>query len=425
MAADFILTGPLRIALSLVASAGVLYFMAVRLHARLGVIQYAVIGLTVLTAALHMLSGARDYLLYLNGVGYLVLLTLLYFAPLGPLELYRPWLYGILAAYTLITIAGYFVVHPGLLQGDFFDRLGLVTKAVEVALLAVLGIDYLRGGRPVAPLIEERPWPVSAEANTGDRLQIAEGVPALEVQALQYSYPDKPNVLQNVDLTVQPKERVGLIGPNGAGKTTFFMTLVGIQRPEAGEITLFGRPMKHRDFRPEIGLVFQKPDDQLFSPSVRDDVAFGPENLGLSAADIEQRVEEALATTGVTALAGRPPHHLSGGEKRMVSIAGVMAMRPHLVIYDEPSANLDIRSRRRLIEFLQQADHAFIIASHDLEFLLEVCGRIILLDEGRIIADGPPREVMSNVKLMKAHGLERPHSLSPHAEVSETPALFL
>jgi cobalt/nickel transport system ATP-binding protein len=192
------------------------------------------------------------------------------------------------------------------------------------------------------------------------------------------------------------------------------MSLVGIQKPEAGEIALFGRPTKHRDFRPEIGLVFQKSDDQLFSPSVRDDVAFGPENLGLPPAEVTQRVTEALTITGVADLADRAPHHLSGGEKRMVSIAGVMAMHPQLVIYDEPSANLDIRSRRRLIEFLQQADHAFIIASHDLEFLLEVCERIILLDEGRIIADGSPHEVMSNIELMKAHGLERPHSLTPH-----------
>lgn len=414
MILDFVFTGTLRIILSLIASAGALYFLGIRLRSRLSFVQYAVIGLTVLTATLHMLSGAREYLLYLNGVGYLVLLTLLYFAPLGPLELYRRWLYGILAVYTVITIAGYFVVHPGILQGDFFDALGLVTKAVEVALLIALGIDYWRGGQPIAPRIEESASPIVAA--TQNRAQIPEGVSALDVRALKYSYPDKPNVLQNINLTIQLKERVGLIGPNGAGKTTLFMSLVGIQKPETGEIMLFGQPMKHRDFRPEIGMVFQKSDDQLFSPSVRDDVAFGPENLGLSPQEIEQRVEEALAITGVAHLADRPPHHLSGGEKRMVSIAGVMAMRPQLVIYDEPSANLDLRARRRLIDFLQQTDHAFIIASHDLEFLLEVCERVVLLDHGQIITNGLPREVMGNTQLMEAHGLERPHSLTPHAE---------
>ncbi|NJN97322.1 MAG: ABC transporter ATP-binding protein [Anaerolineales bacterium] len=237
---------------------------------------------------------------------------------------------------------------------------------------------------------------------------------ALEVSGLSFSYPDKPGILKNINLTIKPHERVGLIGPNGAGKTTFFMSVCGVQKAEAGQINLFGRPMKPGDFRPEIGMVFQISDDQLFSPSVRDDVAFGPYNLGLSPAEVATRVDEALTTTGVIALADRPPHHLSGGEKRMVSIAGVLAMRPQLIIYDEPSANLDIRSRRRLIKFLQASTQAFILSSHDLELILEVCERVILLDEGQIIADGPPREIMSRAELMEAHGLERPHSLTPH-----------
>ncbi|MEM7343990.1 MAG: ABC transporter ATP-binding protein [Chloroflexota bacterium] len=408
MAADFALTGIVRIILALLASTGVLYFMRSRLQARLTPIQYAIIGLTVITAALHMLSGARDYLLYLNGVGYMILLLVLYFMPLGPLAAYRRWIYGILSAYTLITIIGYFIVHPTALT-DFSDTLGLGTKFVELLLLIALAVDYWRGGQPVTPIITEAPIVEVLHSH-----QFPEDVPALTVEGLKYSYPDKPNVLENVNLSVPQKARVGLIGPNGAGKTTFFMSLVGIQRPAGGTITLFGKPLKHRDFRPEIGMVFQKSDDQLFSPSVRDDIAFGPENLGLSPDAVTERVEAALATTGTAKLADRPPHHLSGGEKRMVSIAGVMAMEPQLVIYDEPSANLDIRSRRRLIEFLQQADHAYIIASHDLEFLLEVCERVILLDEGHIIADGPPNEVMNDVDLMAAHGLERPHSLTPH-----------
>lgn len=237
---------------------------------------------------------------------------------------------------------------------------------------------------------------------------------ALSVSGLSFSYPDKPGVLKKVDLQIMPQERVGLIGPNGAGKTTFFMAVCGVQKPEAGQIVLFGKPVKHRDFRPEIGMVFQISSDQLFSPTVWDDVAFGPQNLGLAPTEVEARVREVLTATGVIDLADRPPHHLSGGERRMVSIAGVLAMRPQLIIYDEPTANLDIRSRRRLINFLKASEQAFIVSSHDLEFVLEVCERVILLDEGEIIAAGEPPEVMSDSALMEAHGLERPHSLSFH-----------
>jgi len=240
--------------------------------------------------------------------------------------------------------------------------------------------------------------------------------PALVVSGLCFSYPDKPDVLQDVSLKVRPGERVGLIGPNGAGKTTFFLVICGVLKPDAGEIVLFGKPMGHGDFRPEIGMVFQNPDDQLFCPSVRDDVAFGPQNLGLSKGEVEARATEALSMTGVLDVADRPPHHLSGGEKRMVSIAGVLAMRPRLVVYDEPNANLDIRSRRRLIRFLQASQETILIASHDLELILEVCDRVVLMDEGHIVVNGPPRQVMGDVELMETHGLERPHSLVPHAE---------
>ena len=237
---------------------------------------------------------------------------------------------------------------------------------------------------------------------------------ALEVSELSFSYPKKANVLRNVSLKIAPAERVGLIGPNGSGKTTLFLMTCGVLKPTTGAIRLFGQPMVYGDFRPEIGLVFQNSDDQLFSPSVRDDVAFGPQNLGLSKAEVDARVEEALATAGVLDLADRPPHHLSGGEKRMVAVAGVLAMCPRLVIYDEPSSSLDMRSRRRLIRFLQASSGTLLIASHDLEFVLEVCDRVVLLDEGRIVADGLPRDILGDADLMDAHGLERPHSLVPH-----------
>ncbi len=415
----FILTPTIIILLTLFATQSAVVFLWSKLRGRLKAVQYITMNLILFTATLHMLSGANDYLLYLNGVGYLILLTLLYFAPLGPLESYRPWLYVTAAIYTLITIVGYFIFHPWAIHAGVLDWVGVAAKGSEAGVLITLAIDYLRGGQPVAPLMVDG----QTESETQFVTSVPEGVPALMVQGLSYSYPDKPGVLQGINFTIQPHERIGLIGPNGAGKTTLFMSLVGIQRPEAGEITLFGRSMKHRDFRPEIGMVFQKSDDQLFSASVRDDVAFGPENLGLLPNEVEERVSEAMSLTGVMKLADRPPHHLSGGEKRMVSIAGVMAMQPQLVIYDEPSANLDIRSRRRLIEFLQKTDHAFLISSHDLEFLLEVCDRVLLLDHGQIIADGPPREVMSDTALMEAHGLECPHSLTPHNNLDFEDAL--
>ncbi len=238
--------------------------------------------------------------------------------------------------------------------------------------------------------------------------------PALEVSSLSFAYPDGTEVLRDIELRVSRGERVGLIGPNGAGKTTLFLLACGVLKPSDGSVRLYGQPVQTGAFRPEVGLVFQDPNDQLFSPSVRDDVAFGPLNMDLSPEELEERVAEALATTGIAALADRAPHHLSGGEKRMVSIAGVLAMRPKLMIYDEPSSNLDIRSRRRLIEFLKASPQTIMMASHDLEFILEVCDRVVLLDAGEIVADGAPRDILSDVDLMLAHGLERPHSLAPH-----------
>lgn len=240
--------------------------------------------------------------------------------------------------------------------------------------------------------------------------------PALTIIDLRFSYPDTPEVLQGISLELQAGERVGLVGPNGAGKTTLFMTICGVLKPTLGEVSLFGQVVQAGKFHPKVGLVFQYPNDQLFSPSVRDDVAFGPLNMGLSRPEVDSRVNDVMARTGITDLAERAPHHLSGGQKRMVAIAGVQAMQPQLIIYDEPSANLDIRSRRRLISHLQTSSETTLVSSHDLELILEVCDRVILLDEGRIIADGPAKQVMGNSDLMEAHGLERPHSLAHHSE---------
>ncbi|MDD5591374.1 MAG: ABC transporter ATP-binding protein [Dehalococcoidales bacterium] len=238
--------------------------------------------------------------------------------------------------------------------------------------------------------------------------------PVLSVSGLCFSYPDKPAVLNNISLEVTAGEKVGIIGPNGAGKTTFFLAISGVLKPTSGVIRLMDKPVISGKFNPEVALVFQNPDDQLFCPSVYDDVAFGPQNIGLPKKEVEARVSQALSTVGGKQFADRPAHHLSEGEKRLVTIAGVLAMRPKLVIYDEPSANLDIRSRRRLIRLLQSSPETILVASHDLELILEVCDRLVLMNRGAIIVDGKPKEIMNNIQLMEAHGQERPHSLIPH-----------
>ena len=238
--------------------------------------------------------------------------------------------------------------------------------------------------------------------------------PALLVEGLEFSYTGGEKVLGGLDAEIGYGERVGLIGPNGAGKTTFFLVVCGVLKATAGEVRLLGEPVSNGRFNPDVGMVFQKPDDQLFCPSVSEDVAFGPRNMGLPPDEIERRVTAAMAVTGVTGLAERPVHHLSEGEKRLVTIAGVLAMRSVMILYDEPSAGLDIRSRRRLISLLQKSEETLLIASHDHELILEVCGRVILLDRGKILADGDPRRVMADEALMEAHGQEKPHSLVPH-----------
>ncbi len=239
---------------------------------------------------------------------------------------------------------------------------------------------------------------------------------AIQIKDLCFSYPDCRDILCDLDLQVGSGERVGVIGPNGAGKTTCFLSICGVLKPSGGEVRIFGDPVIPGQLRSEVGLVFQNPNDQLFSTTVWEDVAFGPENMGLPPEVIRDRVQQALRLTGTEALADRPPHHLSGGQKRMVAIAGVLAMQPQIMIYDEPSANLDMRARRRLIEFLRQSEQTLLIASHDLEFILEVCQRVILMDGGQIVADGSCAEVMGDQDLMEAHALEKPHSLfrGPH-----------
>lgn len=253
------------------------------------------------------------------------------------------------------------------------------------------------------------------EARSNGQHADAAPAPILSVSGLCFGYPSHPDVLHDLSFSIASGARVGLIGPNGAGKTSLFLAIAGVLKASAGDVRLGGESLRYGKFHPEIGLVFQNADDQLFSPTVRDDVAFGPVNMGLPEAEIAARVQAALATVGALDLADRPPHHLSGGEKRMVAIAGILALHPRVIMVDEPDANLDVRARRRLIRFLQASEQTLLVASHDLELILEVCERVLLLDEGCIVADGDPCAIMGDDALMEAHGLEKPHSLIPHA----------
>ncbi|MBD3370389.1 ATP-binding cassette domain-containing protein [Candidatus Fermentibacteria bacterium] len=237
------------------------------------------------------------------------------------------------------------------------------------------------------------------------------GKPMLEVTGLRFAYSGCADVLRGIDLRMEAGERVGVVGPNGSGKTTLFLNLCGALEPEEGEVLLHGRPVRGVLSERGAGMVMQNPDNQLFCATVEDDVRFGPENLGLSGQQVKSRVEEALRITGMSAIADRPPHHLSGGEKRMVSIAGVLAMKPDILMLDEPASSLDSRSRRRLISYLQDADQVMMIASHDLELILETCSRAILLDDGRVVADDAVRALFADGSLMREHGLETPHSI--------------
>jgi cobalt/nickel transport system ATP-binding protein len=234
---------------------------------------------------------------------------------------------------------------------------------------------------------------------------------AIRVRELSFAYGGQTPVLNNLSWQVAPGERLGIIGHNGCGKTTLFLLLCGLLKASAGTIELLGQALEPGKFLPEVGFLFQNPTDQLFATSVWDDIAFGPQNMGLSPAQVTERVNQAAELTGITSLLDRLPQHLSGGEKQMVAIAGLLAMAPKILLCDEPTASLDIKARRQLINFLGQFQEALLISSHDLEFVLEVCDRVIIIDQGQIVADGPAQEIMADQTLMESHGLEKPYSL--------------
>lgn len=239
--------------------------------------------------------------------------------------------------------------------------------------------------------------------------------PAIAVQGLTFYHAPGMPVLREVSFEVQSGESVGVVGPNGAGKTSLFLCLAGVYSRRTGSIRIVdldpADKAQRRQLPAHVGLVFQDSDDQLFSPTVRDDVAFGPLNLGLSQEDVQKRLTEALERVGMSGFEERPPFQLSGGEKRRVALAGVLAMHPEILLLDEPSLHLDPRGRRGLIRLIQGLPGTKLIATHDLEMVLETCTRMLLLDGGKLIADGEPRSLLSDAALMEEHGLEVPPSL--------------
>jgi cobalt/nickel transport system ATP-binding protein len=246
---------------------------------------------------------------------------------------------------------------------------------------------------------------------------------ALEVNNLKYRYHDGTEALRGVSFRALPGECIALLGANGSGKSTLLLHLNGL-RPEKilgdGAVKIFGEAIAQNNLesvRRDVGLVFQDPDDQLFCPTVAEDVAFGPQQLGLAEVEISARVKKSLAQVGLAGFENRATHHLSHGEKRRACLAGVLACEPKILVLDEPTSDLDPRGRREFKAMLRTLPATKIIATHDLEMAVELCARSIILDHGQIVADGRTMELLSDEKLMLAHGLEKPHilhHLHPH-----------
>jgi cobalt/nickel transport system ATP-binding protein len=235
--------------------------------------------------------------------------------------------------------------------------------------------------------------------------------PAIELRSLTHAHADGSVALRGVDLRVLPGEAVAIVGANGAGKSTLLQHLNGLLLPASGTVHIDGMavtPTTLPEVRRRVGFLFQDADDQLFMPTVQDDVAFGPLNLGLPAPEVHSRVQAALAAVGATALAARAPYRLSGGEKRAVAIAGVLAMSPSILVLDEPTAGLDPAGRRRLIELLRSFSLTRVVATHDLDLALAICSRVLVLHEGRVLADGTPRALFADVELLRRYHLEPP-----------------
>jgi cobalt transport protein ATP-binding subunit len=233
----------------------------------------------------------------------------------------------------------------------------------------------------------------------------------VEIRHLHFRYPDGTEALRGIDLRVARGEKVALVGPNGAGKSTLMLHLNGILLPSHGTVEVAGIRVDRstlRRVRAEVGLVFQDPDDQLFSPTVFEDVAFGPLHMGLPVEEIHERVERALAAVGMAGFEDRMPHRLSLGQRKRVALATVLSMDPSVLAFDEPSAGLDPRGRRELIGLLRELPQTLLVSSHDMRLVAEVFPRTVVVDGGRIVADGPTEVILGDEALLAAHGLEAP-----------------
>lgn len=240
----------------------------------------------------------------------------------------------------------------------------------------------------------------------------------IELRDLSYSYPDGTPALRGINMKVERGERVAVIGPNGAGKSTLFLHLNGILKPAAGEVIINGERVDYSKdelikIRQKVGIVFQNPDDQLFSPTVREDVAFGPMNLGLPEDEIEERVAESLEKVGMSGYENRAPHHLSGGEKKRVAIAGILAMKPEIMVLDEPTTGLDPGTADGIIRILLELSREGItvmISSHDVEIISQFAERVFVLNNGELIAEGTPLEIFMDAELIRRASLRLPRT---------------
>jgi cobalt transport protein ATP-binding subunit len=234
---------------------------------------------------------------------------------------------------------------------------------------------------------------------------------SIHVENLWFAYPDGHQALRGASLSMEPCEKVALVGPNGAGKSTLILHLNGILTGKADRLEVGGLVVNSQNLgrvRARVGLVFQQPDDQLFSPTVFDDVAFGPLYQGLPPEQVRQRVDQALAAVCMTEYAPRVSHHLSVGEKKRIAIATVLAMEPEVLVLDEPTAGLDPRARRTLINLLRDLDITMLVSTHDLHMVAELIPRMVVMDEGIVVADGPTDVLLNDESLLAAHGLEKP-----------------
>jgi cobalt/nickel transport system ATP-binding protein len=251
----------------------------------------------------------------------------------------------------------------------------------------------------------------SPDASGTEQAAAPDGRGTIHLEHVHFRYPDGFEALTGIDLWIGEGEKVALVGPNGAGKSTLMLQLNGTLRPAHGTVRVAGLPITRdtiRRVRAEVGLVFQDPDDQLFSPTVFDDVAFGPLHMGVPAAEVHARVERALAAVGMQGFEHRVPHRLSLGQRKRVALATVLSMDPSILVFDEPSAGLDPRGRRELIGLLRGLSQTLLVSTHDMRLVAEVFPRTIVMDAGAVVADGLTERLMADEALLEAHGLEAP-----------------